>query len=400
MNSGSGEVYDHEFQCADDSAWYSVGVILNGETLTVKYQNFPHESYNVGDFTTIEAVDEFCQRFRPLSEQLQDCECYRIREGMRVCACLSSKDGGDLRFYDAIVDAVDYKDHLFEKIEEECLCTFVLSWLHGPNEGNLSPTNIADICIVRSTSPPNSTLASFSNLAKERIKKALLRSSSVSVVSLSGPTCPSGKRKSISPKDGLQDMEHSRKFLGRSVKCVKHGDQDQDIGGVCMNSIDETGSHHYVMIDNLEKDLSPTSIMEFIHKQTSISAQAYVFPSLSEESYTRGAIVLDSKAKLKQIYEFLVNPDHIIISSTGRPWIITEKRLRCGTFRTTIGSLMPKSQTEIIENKLKVVRLGTKEYSRAEGIRNLFMDFLEHQRQLHERLDAEVKKGSCTFHPF
>lgn len=106
MNSGSGEVYDHEFQCADDSAWYSVGVILNGETLTVKYQNFPPESYNAGDFTTIEAVDEFCQRFRPLSEQLQDSECYRIREGMRVCACLSSKDGGDLRFYDAIVDAV------------------------------------------------------------------------------------------------------------------------------------------------------------------------------------------------------------------------------------------------------------------------------------------------------
>lgn len=59
-----------------------------------------------------------------------------------------------------------------------------------------------------------------------------------------------------------------------------------------------------------------------------------------------------------------------------------------------------KLQTEIIENKLKVVRLGTEEYSRAEGLRNLFMDFLEHQRQLHQRLDAEVKKGSCTLHAF
>lgn len=107
---------------------------------------------------------------------------------------------------------MDYKDHLIEKIEEECLCTFVLSWLHGPNEGNLSPTNIADICIVRSSSPPNSTLASFSNLAKDRIKKALLRSTSVSEVCHSGPTCPSGKRKSISPKDGLQASYYVQNF--------------------------------------------------------------------------------------------------------------------------------------------------------------------------------------------
>lgn len=85
-----------------------------------------------------------------------------------------------------------------------------------------------------------------------------------------------------------------------------------------MNGYEETGSQHYVIVDNLEKDLSPTLIMEFIHKQTSISAQAYVFPSLSEESYTRGAIVLDSKTELKQIYEFLINQSHVIISSTGR----------------------------------------------------------------------------------
>lgn len=105
-NSGSDELYDHEFQCADDSAWYTVRVILNDDLLTVKYQNFPPEKYSAGDFATVEAVDEFCRRLRPLSEQLQDSECYRIMEGMRVCACLRSNDGGDVRFYDAIVDAV------------------------------------------------------------------------------------------------------------------------------------------------------------------------------------------------------------------------------------------------------------------------------------------------------
>lgn len=97
-------------------------------------------------------------------------------------------------------------------------------------------------------------------------------------------------------------------------------DEDRDIGGVPfnMNKVEELGNHHYILIDNLEKDLSPTSVIEFIRKQTSITAEAYVFPSLLAESYTRGAIVLASKRSLEEIYKFLINPDHAIVSSTGR----------------------------------------------------------------------------------
>lgn len=97
-------------------------------------------------------------------------------------------------------------------------------------------------------------------------------------------------------------------------------DEDRDIGGVPfnMNKIEEPGNQYYILIDNLEKDLSPRSIVEFIHRQTSVTAEAYVFPSLLAESYARGAIVLDSKRSLEEIYEFLINPDHAIISSTGR----------------------------------------------------------------------------------
>lgn len=53
-------------------------------------------------------------------------------------------------------------------------------------------------------------------------------------------------------------------------------------------------------------------------------------------------------------------------------------------------------QAGITENKLKVVPLGTEEYSRAEELRDVFMDFLQHQRELHIRLDAEMKKRSCA----
>lgn len=102
---------------------------------------------------------------------------------------------------------------------------------------------------------------------------------------------------------------------GNSRKCHEANRQDKDLGG---SNMGETGIHQFILIENLELDLSPSSIMEFIHKQTSISAEAYIFPNLSSESFMRGAIVVECKKKLKKIYDFLNNPDHIVTSSRGR----------------------------------------------------------------------------------
>lgn len=110
------------------------------------------------------------------------------------------------------------------------------------------------------------------------------------------------------------------KVSGRAGESYQQIDHDRDMGGGCFNmsSIEETGSHYFMIIEHLEKDLSPSSIIEFIHKQTSITAQAYMFPCLSWESYTRGAVVSNCKEELEKIYDFLSSPDHIIISSKGR----------------------------------------------------------------------------------
>lgn len=85
-----------------------------------------------------------------------------------------------------------------------------------------------------------------------------------------------------------------------------------------MGGVKDTGFHHYIILENLEKNLSPVLMTEFIHEHTSITAQAYVFLSLSAETYARGALVLNSKSKLKRIYEFINNPNHFIVSSSGR----------------------------------------------------------------------------------
>lgn len=73
-----------------------------------------------------------------------------------------------------------------------------------------------------------------------------------------------------------------------------------------------------IIIDNLEKGISPLTIMEFIHYHLSFPCQAFVSPSRVLESYARGAILLHSKRNFDKLSAFLENPDHIIISSRGR----------------------------------------------------------------------------------
>lgn len=58
--------------------------------------------------------------------------------------------------------------------EEECTCSFILSWLHGPNAGNLTATAIENICQVtqvQSSVPVDPNLASFLKVARERVTR-------------------------------------------------------------------------------------------------------------------------------------------------------------------------------------------------------------------------------------
>jgi hypothetical protein len=44
-----------------------------------------------------------------------------------------------------------------------------LSWLHGPNVGELTGAKIGDICMIQSTIELNSVVASFLEIARWRI---------------------------------------------------------------------------------------------------------------------------------------------------------------------------------------------------------------------------------------
>lgn len=102
-------------------------------------------------------------------------------------------------------------------------------------------------------------------------------------------------------------------WIGSERFGTQYSDDDRDMGGV-----KQTGSHHYIILENLERDLCPVLMTAFIHEKTTITAQAYVFPCLSKEIYARGAIVADSRPNLTKICQYISNPNHFIISCSGR----------------------------------------------------------------------------------
>jgi len=75
---------------------------------------------------------------------------------------------------------VQRRRHSLIAKEKSCLCTFILSWLQGPNAGNLTATTIEDICIVQSEGELDPVLVSFLEMAKGKIDLFSSRSVSAS----------------------------------------------------------------------------------------------------------------------------------------------------------------------------------------------------------------------------
>ncbi|CAI9090782.1 OLC1v1025631C3 [Oldenlandia corymbosa var. corymbosa] len=396
-------VYDIEYRVDDDDAWYSVSVALSAdkETLSIAFEGLAErQSISAGDFETVAEVDEmFFRKFRPVSKQLQDYECHRVIKGMTVCAALSF-GSDDLRFYDAVVEEVEHKKHSFADGEEECLCSFMLCWLHGPMSGSMALGKIAGICAIQTAALNDPRITTFSNLTKERIRNACSECKYGGPSSCKEHINHSSDQKSAS-KRKLQDSEvesfnqKERKELDLGV----HIDPDEDMGG--SDSVN-SGGCYFLLIDNLEKDLSTSAISQFILGNTLASPRAYLFPRKPYLASRAGAIASDSKENIRKIHDFLVHSEHLIVSASGRPWVVHDEVLdsSCGEI---LGGLLSRSQDQFqwpsLKQELKVVYSGTEAYNTAKQLRDLFVDFLHHEQLLYERLvlkETEILKSSQT----
>ncbi|KAB5569588.1 hypothetical protein DKX38_003381 [Salix brachista] len=365
--------YDVEFRSLADDAWYSVCTVLDGEKLTLKYQNFSDDDdsiFEVKNLKTLDELEKLKDRFRPISPQLQDNECHKVVGGVVVCVS-HSFDGSDNRFYDATVDdGTDYeyedglqtsnhyvvrKEHSFDQGGEMCLCTYIVIMQHGPVAGCLVNKTIESLCLVQSYACLDPNLQLFLKMVKERLQNE--------------PCVLENKKSATSFSTKCAERSPCKKQPPDEEKSNDHSDwprDDDDLGGY--SSV--------LLIDNLDKNLSPSTIVEFIHTHTSFSVQACVFPSMSSEMYTQGAIVLNCRKDLEKLSKFLDCQNHIIMSKRGRPWVYN----LCEPHHQSTGHV------------LKVVCPGSEEYTSARQLRDLFMEFTEHQRGLHKRLAMEERK--------
>ncbi|KAG8365743.1 hypothetical protein BUALT_Bualt17G0003600 [Buddleja alternifolia] len=395
-------LYDLEYRAKEDDAWYSVYVVLDAaaQTMRVKYMCYPkvyEDVFSAGGLETEAQLAQLVRRFRPVSRQLQDHQCRQLAVGTTVCAAHATADN-DLRFYDAVVEAVNRQAHSFPDGEEECLCTFLLSWEHGPGCGTLTFVNIGSICIVEPVFEVDHRISAFAILAKEKITS----SKSISILD-----------SHASASKGHQEMEtgmvlkslpwksEDSEMISNYKQCKS---QDEDIGPepCSIDGLPTAGEHHFILIHNLEKDLTPSSIKKFIYKQTTVLPQAFIFPRVLSDPYARGAIVVDCRKKVQTIYEFLDNPNHLIVSSKGRPWVITGKASE-GAFGTAIWNLIPMTpddtKNKTTEEELEIVHSGTETYKRAKQLRDLFMEFIHHESQVCKKLVQEEKRIWESFQP-
>ncbi|XP_028758680.1 uncharacterized protein LOC114717638 [Neltuma alba] len=404
--------FNVEFRSHDDEAWYSVRVVLEQEeVLRLKFLNFGDSHDKVFEaqcFNSLKEVEEFEKRFRPVSLQLQDDECRSIIPGTTVCACYQY-NSEDVRFYDATVVAVQEKEHSFNGGEEECLCTYTLLWLHGPVAGIYSNATVADVCKIQPTSGLDPVVASFLKIARERTK--------VTANSISFSKGASGLEV-VQPCNGSQNIKQKSSFLERlymDARCTRRSIsknpsscenriakllskrlEDRDLGG--------KKNLFMILVGNLDKTLSPPTIEEFLYRHISVSPRVYIFPSLSSELFTRGAFVFDSKGDFEKLHNFLNDPTQIVMSSTGRPWVMTEEVVGLKNIKASIGTLMPASKNKTLQKEcdgkrtdLKIVRVGTREFKMASDLRDIFMEFSAHQRQLHQRLAFEERMLPAIF---
>ncbi|KMZ62763.1 hypothetical protein ZOSMA_449G00030 [Zostera marina] len=368
-----------EFRCSEDDAWYTVSLRLeNGQCLRVSFTDFvgsPDENFTIDEFQDIDELEVFGRRFRILSVQLQDSDCWKMKKGMKICCSCEIISKNDLKFFDAVVRSVHRYDHEFLEIEEDedelCTCVFKVHWQYGPYCGNITSSRIENICLIQEETDnfhPDLTL--FLNLAREKI---LLRTSAISGY--------------ISDKQMVDTF-----------------DEDTDLGSIRLSSAvtDSTDTYYSVFIENLEMDTSPKNIVDFLFKQTSVWSHALIFPSAFTDIYQRGVIIVKTGYMIMKIIKFLHDPSHSIVSSRGRPWVMLQKGCHCNSLENILlkNTLLhylsqPHSNPDDLTG-IKVVEEGSAEFERAKDLTDLFVEFYNHVNALHERYGVEQNKLFAT----
>ncbi|KAI3915209.1 hypothetical protein MKX01_035468 [Papaver californicum] len=410
-----------DFRSIHDDAWFTVGKLVlskRNTILTVRFAEFDEdedEDFNVKDFKTVKELDEFVNRFRPACVQLQDEECGDLSRGSNVCALLEEGEK-DHKFYNGVVESVHREPHTRKGGEESCSCTFVVGWLEGPRENCTEQVGLERLCKLQPGSPlfdhallhftkkSRAQLDLVSNdiqLPAKKVKEVLSRgqrrSSKLSVksaVAKSDSTLAKSFEQSCGVHTNSKEATLVEKMFqvnyeacgGNSVMKVEGAGKDTGLGGISMipEVLNKVDGPYHILIENLEKDLEPLMIMSFLFNYFSINCRAFVFPSLSSDPSTRGIIVADTKEMINKLLNYLHNPDQLIVSSRGRPWVTSDVEPREGTF----GNLW--AGVEVLRGpELRAVSRGTDEFRIGKQLVEIFTNSANRLQRFHKSVTSE-----------
>lgn len=108
-----------EFRAPVDGAWYDARVTVQCGALRVMYEGFLEELDEWYDPAALAAsaldVAALRARFRVRSPPLDDTQCRDLRAGALLCVSCAL-DGGDLKFYDAVLESVRSFHFILEQI--------------------------------------------------------------------------------------------------------------------------------------------------------------------------------------------------------------------------------------------------------------------------------------------
>lgn len=135
------------------------------DALRVMYEEFLEEQDEWYDPAALAAssardVAKFRARFRVPSTPLEDTQCRDLQAGARLCVSCSL-DGGDLKFYDAVLGSVFPVAHEIVDGMERCACRFTVQWSDGPRAGSMEEVGIERVCCVQSSPVQDPVLIEF-----------------------------------------------------------------------------------------------------------------------------------------------------------------------------------------------------------------------------------------------
>ncbi|XP_048546661.1 uncharacterized protein LOC125525701 [Triticum urartu] len=160
-----------EYRARSDEAWYGARVVVQDGWLRVMFENFPEDAdewYNPGaDLASPGDVDALRARFRRACLALDDAHCGDLRPGDQLClAC--DMHGGEIKYYDAVLEAVEKAPHGTVDGEERCACRFTARWTEGPRRGCSDKVGVEVVCCVQESPIQDPVLTEFLDHVRNR----------------------------------------------------------------------------------------------------------------------------------------------------------------------------------------------------------------------------------------